>query len=128
MRVEQEKVRQFMEFVGDKVADVPTNQNAGACGRRYDIIKEELDEYIEAALKEDLVGVADSLGDLLYTVLGLANLHGLDARAIFEEVHRSNMTKTPMLHTPNGKLCIKGPNFEKPRIAELLLNQLHPVE
>lgn len=127
MRIAQEKVELFMTKIGDVVNDKPTLVDAGTSFRRYKLILEELQEYNEASSKGDLVGVADALGDLLYTVLGLACLHGLDSQSIFEEVHRSNMTKDVLTSEEkaagNFKLCRKGPTFSPARIADVLLVQ-----
>ena len=43
----------------------------------------------------ELVEIADALTDLLYLVLGTYHSHGLQdiAAELFDEVHRSNMTK-----------------------------------
>jgi predicted HAD superfamily Cof-like phosphohydrolase len=130
MRVEQEKVREFMEKIGDVTHATPTVVEPPVAERRYRLIREELKEYRDAAFAGDLVGVADALGDLLYTVLGLAVLHGIDARSIFEEVHRSNMTKEPLaaddpIRASSFKLCRKGDTFSAARIAEILFLQVH---
>lgn len=116
-----------MEKIGDQVADRPTTVDFSTGARRYTLIKEELDEYKEANESGDVVKVADALGDLLYTVLGLACLHGIDAQPIFDEVHASNMTKTPM---PGNTLkkCFKGPEFKQPRIADVLFIQTTNLE
>lgn len=122
MRVEQEKVRAFMEKIGDDVNDHPVCVEPMVGHRRYRLIKEELKEYRDANDAGDIVKVADALGDLLYTVLGAGNLHGIDLHAIFDEVHRSNMTKEP--NTADlFKKAFKGPKFQKPRIADVLLAQ-----
>lgn len=42
----------------------------------------------------NLVEAADAIGDMLVVVYGAANRLGLNAQAIFDEVHRSNMSKT----------------------------------
>ena len=122
MRIEQEKVRAFMEKIGDATSNEPTLVPSQTAIRRFRLIHEELVEYLTAATGGDLVEVADALGDVLYTVIGAGILHGIDLQPIFDEVHRSNMTKEPVRDNPL-KLCAKGPNFEKPRIAEVLLLQ-----
>ena len=121
MRVAQERVREFMEFHHRVTADVPTTVDEALAHQRHDFIAEENNEYIRACLEEDLVEIADAIGDLLYVVLGAAVQHGIDIQPIFDEIHRSNMTKTP-LDPVTGKGG-KGPSFEQPRIAELLLMQ-----
>jgi len=45
-------------------------------------------------LKGDLVGVADGLADVLYVVIGTAVAYGIDIQEVFDEVHRSNLSKT----------------------------------
>lgn len=55
---------------------------------------EEMGEWVEAHDAGDLVAAADAWGDRLYVLLGDAVAAGLPAAAVFEEVHRSNMTKT----------------------------------
>ncbi len=44
---------------------------------RYKLIREENEEYLEAALRGDLVEVADALGDILYILCGTMLKHGL---------------------------------------------------
>ncbi len=60
---------------------------------RIALIREELEEFAEAARGGDLVGVADALGDLLYVVFGAAVEYGTDMWPVFTEIHRSNMDK-----------------------------------
>lgn len=129
MRVEQEKVREFMDMIGDHVSNKPTLVDQDAAVRRCKLITEEADEYEEANLSGDLVKVADAIGDLAYVVIGAAVMHGIDLQPIFDEVHRSNMTKEPFSGN-DYKLCRKGPSFEPPRLADLLIMQatgLHPI-
>ena len=59
------------------------------------LIAEELEEYRAAFAAGDLIEIADALTDLLYLVLGTYYSHGLQdiAAELFDEVHRSNMTK-----------------------------------
>ena len=62
---------------------------------RYTLMREENEEYLEAANRGDLVEVADALGDMLYILCGTILKHGLQDRiaAVFEEIQRSNMSK-----------------------------------
>lgn len=92
---------------------------------RYELIAEELAEYLKAGYEGDTVGVADALADLLYVVYGAALCHGIPVDDVLEEVHRSNMTKLG----PDGKPVIrgdgkflKGPNYEPPDIEKVLAN------
>ena len=92
---------------------------------RYRLMKEENDEYLEAAKNGDLVEVADALGDMLYILCGTILEHGLQYKIeeVFDEIQRSNMSKLAEDGTPiyreDGKV-LKGPNYFKPKIAEIL--------
>lgn len=125
MRAAQNKVRDFHLRNGLEVADRPLLTPMAIAQHRYDLILEELNEYKEAVEKGDLVGIADALGDLLYVVLGTSVVHGIDIEDVFGEVHRSNMTKTPL--DPVTRKGGKGPGFERPRVAEILFMQLTGV-
>lgn len=54
-----------------------------------DRLSVELDENAEP----DLVAVADSIGDTLVVTYGAANCYGVDAEQVYDEVHRSNLSK-----------------------------------
>lgn len=92
---------------------------------RYELGKEELKEYYEACVKDDVVGIFDSLIDQLYVLIGTAHTHGMaDAlMAGFEEVHRSNMTKLDKnglpIYDENGKVK-KSELYEKPDLDKVL--------
>ena len=121
MRIAQEKVFQFHEKHGFDRAETPRLVPFHLAFRRHGFMQEELEEYVQAVHQEDLVGIADALGDLLYVVLGTAVTHGIDLEPVFEEIHRSNMTKTPM--DPATKKGSKGPGYEPPQLAAVLLKQ-----
>lgn len=58
------------------------------------LIQNKSDELIQSMLNGDLVGVADGLADVLYVVIGTAVAYGIDIQEVFDEVHRSNLSKT----------------------------------
>lgn len=119
MRVAQEQVEVFMEKIGDPITTSPNTGSRDDGMRRFRLMEEELCEYRSALLRGDLVNVADALGDLLYTVLGTASHHGIQLEPIFNEIHRSNMTKEKFDHPT--KLCRKGEDYSAPNLAPLLL-------
>ena len=92
---------------------------------RHKLMKEENDECFEAANNGDLVEVADALGEMLYILCGTILEHGMEHKIeeVFDEIQRSNMSKLSEDGTPiyrdDGKI-LKGPNYFKPRIAEIL--------
>lgn len=92
---------------------------------RYKLMREENEEYLEAANNNDLVEVADALGDLLYILCGTIIEHGMQYKIeeVFDEIQRSNMSKLGAdgqpIYREDGKV-LKGPNYFKPNIAEIL--------
>ncbi|WP_435255504.1 hypothetical protein [Tenacibaculum sp. A30] len=92
---------------------------------RYNLMKEENEEYLEAAQNNDLVEVADALGDMLYILCGTIIEHGMQHKIeeVFNEIQRSNMSKLgedgKPIYREDGKV-LKGPNYFKPNIKEIL--------
>lgn len=66
------------------------------CALRVSLIAEELKELEEAIENNDLVEVADALCDIQYVLSGAVLEFGLGAKfkTLFDEVQRSNMSKT----------------------------------
>jgi len=92
---------------------------------RYKLGKEELIEYFDACKDGDLIEVADALADQLYILLGTMISHGMQdvIEDIFDEVHRSNMSKLGSdgkpLYREDGKV-LKGPNYSPPNVSKYL--------
>ncbi|WP_412986159.1 hypothetical protein [Pontimicrobium sp. IMCC45349] len=92
---------------------------------RYKLMREENEEYLDAANDNDLVEVADALGDMLYILCGTIIEHGLQYKIeeVFNEIQRSNMSKLgedgQPIYREDGKV-LKGPNYFKPNIKEIL--------
>jgi len=92
---------------------------------RFNLMKEENEEYLEAANNNDLVEVADALGDMLYILCGTIIEHGMQHKIeeVFNEIQRSNMSKLGADGKPifreDGKV-LKGPNYFRPNIKEIL--------
>jgi predicted HAD superfamily Cof-like phosphohydrolase len=66
------------------------------CQLRVSLLKEELQELEDAIAANDLVEVADALCDIQYVLSGAVLEFGLGDkfRELFDEVQRSNMSKT----------------------------------
>lgn len=92
---------------------------------RFNLMDEENKEYLEAATNNDLVEVADALGDMLYILCGTILEHGMQHKIeeVFNEIQRSNMSKLGEdgrpIYREDGKV-LKGPNYFKPDIASIL--------
>ena len=92
---------------------------------RFDLMKEENEEYLEAAENGDLIEVADALGDMMYILFGTIMKHGMQHKIVevFEEIQDSNMSKLGAdgnpIYREDGKV-LKGPNYFKPNIRSVL--------
>ena len=92
---------------------------------RYNLFKEENDEYLDACRNKDLIEIADALGDQLYILFGTILRHGLQDKIeeVFNEIQRSNMSKLDSNGEPifreDGKI-LKGENYFKPDIKTIL--------
>ena len=92
---------------------------------RYELMREENEEYLEAANNNDMVEVADALGDMLYILCGTIIEHGMQQKIeeVFNEIQRSNMSKLGAngkpIYREDGKV-LKGPNYFKPNIKSIL--------
>ena len=92
---------------------------------RYNLMKEENEEYLEAVQNKDLVEIADALGDMMYILCGTIIEHGLQHKIeeVFDEIQRSNMSKLGKdgnpIYREDGKV-MKGPNYFKPDFSKIL--------
>lgn len=92
---------------------------------RYNLMKEENEEYLEAVQNNDLIEIADALGDMMYILCGTIIEHGLQDKieAVFDEIQRSNMSKLGQdgkpIYREDGKV-MKGPNYFKPDFSKIL--------
>ena len=92
---------------------------------RFSLMHEENKEYLDAIKNNDMIEVADALGDMLYILCGTIITHGMQdvIDEVFEEIQRSNMSKLGSdgkpIYREDGKV-LKGPNYFKPDIAKIL--------
>tara|TARA_B100000029_G_scaffold330469_1_gene322800 strand:- start:3307 stop:3651 length:345 start_codon:yes stop_codon:yes gene_type:complete len=112
-----------METFGQEVktkADFPSDKIVKL---RYDLIKEELDEFKEAIKARNLTEIADSLTDILYVTYGAGIAFGIDLDKCFDEVQRSNMSKLgedgKPIYNEHGKV-MKGPKYFKPDLSKFI--------
>ena len=120
------KVKEFHEAFGILNNEAPTTQlSKEEIQLRFDLIKEENEEYLEAANNGDIIEIADALGDQLYILCGTMLKHGLQYKMeeVFNEIQISNMSKLGAdgkpIYREDGKV-MKGPNYFKPDIKSIL--------
>lgn len=122
MTKEQQVVKDFMQKAGQDCQDKPTqNLTYGVKQLRWKLIQEELDEYLAAT---NVFETSDALGDLLYVVYGAAVAHGIDLEPIFEEIHRSNMTKFIDGHRREDGKWMKGPSYAPANLKPIIESQM----
>lgn len=144
MTPEQQKVREFHERFDTTVSNAPNFPGADVMFLRCNLIREELqelegsifgmnllmaegyNEWFGRTADDVMVEIADALGDLLYVVYGTAVSCGIDMEPIFNEIHRSNMTKVPadgkIVYREDGKV-IKPDTYDPPRLESILHEQ-----
>ena len=131
------KVKQFQETFGQTVNRNPTLVDLELANLRFELMKEENEEYMQAVIDKDLVEVAYALGDKLYILIGTILSHGMQHIIVdvFNEIHRSNMSKLddngePIINGQNGVLDItrelgkvlKSSRYSKPNFDKILKN------
>lgn len=110
---------------GVPVLDKPQIPDFKRIELRNNILVEEVKELYSAMLDENLVQTADAIGDVLYVLIGTACECGLHnhLERIFDEVHRSNMSKLDENGNPvkreDGKI-LKSKLFTPPNLTFVL--------
>jgi predicted HAD superfamily Cof-like phosphohydrolase len=125
-------MKDYIEMVGDfhtvfdqRDGNKPRLVSSNEGKLRYSLLAEENNEYLEAVEANDLVGIADALGDQLYIIYGTILKHGLQHKIeeVFREIHRSNMSKLGAdgrpIYREDGKI-LKGPSYFRPNIKSII--------
>ena len=118
-----DSVKKFMKTFGQEVKEKAEFPNKKITTLRYELIKEELEEFRDAIEKKDIKEVADALTDILYVTYGAGHAFGIDLDKCFEEVQNSNMSKLgedgKPIYNESGKV-MKGPNYFKPNLNKFV--------
>ena len=118
-----ESVKKFMKIFGQEIREKASFPSDKITSLRYDLIKEELDEFREAIEKKDIKEVADALTDILYVTYGAGHAFGIDLDKCFEEVQNSNLSKLGSdgkpIYNAQGKV-MKGPKYFKPNLSKYI--------
>lgn len=115
----------FAARLSDLAKELAEDADGDVLLKRASFAIEELGEWVIAHAEGDLVGAADAIGDRLYVLFGDAVATGMPLSAIFQEVHRSNMTKCQQPQSSAGKGA-KGSKYLAPNIAGLLQTKCEP--
>ena len=109
---------------------VPMNNTLGTVSKdryqlRYDLMKEENEEYLEACENGDLVEILDAIIDQQFILFGTAHEHSVPEDLyflVFKEVTNSNFSKAENgkpIFREDGKI-LKGKNYFKPNIKKIV--------
>ncbi len=122
MKEELKLVKEFHRKFKVPVAEVPTLISKRRSSLRYELIKEEVEEYLTDGVNslggkdKKIENIAKELADILYTAYGTILEHGLQDKMeeVFLENHRSQMSKT---YSP-GKM-IKDKGFQEVNLGKI---------
>ena len=126
----QAKVKEFHAHYSLPDPTSPSIPPAEVLSLRMRLIHEELGEFEQASAAGDMLAAIKELSDLLYVVLGAANAYGVDIEPFFDEVHRSNMTKTwpdGSIHKDAQGKVLKPPTYSPAQLEEILAAQQRPL-
>ena len=125
MKTQINKVRAFHNAFKQENGVTPSNTEQNVFELRHRLMSEENDEYLEACKNNDLIGIADALGDQLYILCGTILKHGLQNKIedVFTEIHESNLSKLDDNGKPifreDGKI-LKSNNYFKPDLSKFI--------
>jgi predicted HAD superfamily Cof-like phosphohydrolase len=119
----QDAVRDFHTAFDLTRSEVPGLPSTAIRDLRIKLLKEEWEEYLEGEATNDLTEIADALADMVYIAYGTAVAYGKPLDKVFDEVHRSNMSKLgpdgKPIYREDGKV-MKPANWSPPNINAAL--------
>lgn len=123
----QEQVLEFHKEFEVLAPNKPTLPDFKTMYLRLRLMKEELKELEDAMIAKDMVEIADGIADLLVVTFGTAISYGIDMQPIFDEVHRSNMSKRwsdGKVHYDDGGKVLKSPDYSPANLQPILNLQI----
>jgi predicted HAD superfamily Cof-like phosphohydrolase len=125
MENQLKQVKKFRNVFNLGVNITPTLLTDKEHNLHYNLLLEELNEYKEAVKNNDIVEIADALGNILYLAFGAVLDHGMQniLEDVFNEIHESNMSKldenVEPLFREDGKI-MKSNKYFPPNIERIL--------
>jgi len=119
------QVAEFQKAFGVKMPSRPTLLPIKRAELRQNLLQEEVDEIKKGFTDKDIVQIADGITDCMYILVGTAHEYGLADRIVmlFDEVHRSNMSKMGEDGKPifrkDGKV-LKPEHYSPPKLARII--------
>lgn len=115
-------LRDFHRAVDKSLPEYPQLPDEASKRLRKSLIQEEVKETLDALDEGDLEGIADGIADSIVVLIGTAVAYGIDIRPIWDEVHRTNMTKVKGPRREDGKI-LKPEGWIPPDIQGILKAQ-----
>ncbi len=130
-----QKIKEFHDAVGSPVPEKPVLPSLQTLALRHRLIQEEYEEVTEAwealtavlqannpAQPANLTNWIHELADLLYVTYGAILACGVDADAVFAELHRANLSKAGGPRRADGKL-LKPPGWQPADVRGVIEQQ-----
>lgn len=119
-----EMVKEFNKTYEIPIRKKPSLTDEEEYNLKHELMNEELKEYHDACLNGDITEISDAIVDMMYILYGIILSHGLSEVVfdMFEEVHKSNMSKLEngkVLRRADGKI-MKGSEYFKPNLNQFL--------
>jgi predicted HAD superfamily Cof-like phosphohydrolase len=119
------QVKEFQDAFSVRLPKRPKLLSKKRSQFRQNLLQEEVDEIKKGAEELDIVQVADGIIDSMYILIGTAHEYGIADRLVllFDEVHRSNMSKMgsdgKAIFRPDGKV-LKPETFSAPNLQKII--------
>lgn len=117
--------KKYRHFIPDPSVEPHLDIDPAVYKLRIDLIQEEYKEIFDALEAGDIAEFADGVADLIYVLVGACIALSIPINRVFQEVHRSNMTKTPPSEINDagkkyGTKTPKGKDYIPPDISGIL--------
>ena len=119
----QRDVERFMLAADQPVSRVPKITQSDQENLYMDLIAEEYAELVTAMSNNDIIESADAIADLIWVAIGLASTIGIPFDQVWNEVKRSNDSKTvngTLMKNPETGKVMKPPTFSEPDLNPIL--------
>ena len=127
-----EKIHEFHAAIGSPLPETAVQPTLAELALRHKLIQEEYEEVTEALGEltavlqanqpADITDWVHELTDLLYVTYGAVLACGVDADAVFAEVHRANLSKVGGPRRADGKL-LKPPGWQPADVRGVIAQQ-----
>lgn len=127
-----DRLKEFHTAISGSIPTSPVLPDPETVALRETLITEEYKEVLEAfaqlksaqsnGISSDITQLMHELADLLYVTYGTFADFGVDADAVFAEVHRANMAKLAGPRRADGKL-LKPPGWQPADVAGIIAAQ-----